>query len=151
MGMSRQVAVLAALLTLVAGACGAESEDDPTPDDGASAPTSTGPQVSVESVTVQQSGGIAGIDQTWHVTGSTPGAEQVFAAAQDEALRDAAASKSTQICCDFFVYDIVIRFSDGDTLRLATSDAVEPDPAVKALLNAVLAMHRSTPDGGNTD
>lgn len=99
---------------------------------------------------MQQSGGIAGIDHTWQVTGDTDGAEQVFAAAADPALREAAAREVSPICCDFFVYDIVIRYDDGDTVRLVTSDAVKQDPAVKALMQAILATHPATAGGGRT-
>lgn len=88
---------------------------------------------------MQQSGGIAGVERTWRVTSDTRGADRVFAAAQDDALHAAAARTSTPICCDFFVYNILIRYSDGETLQIVTSDGEEPDPAVGALMDAVLA------------
>lgn len=145
--MRRRLVVLAAaVLALVAGGCGSESVDDATPGAPGSGSPSTAPQTSVESVSLQQSGGIAGVHRTWRVTSSTPGAKQVFAAAQAESLQDAAAREPTPICCDFFVYNIVIHYSDGDTLQVATSDGEKPDPAVKALMSAILATNPAPPD-----
>lgn len=106
--------------------------------------------VQVESVRMQQSGGLAGVERTWRVGSGTPGSERVFAAAQQEAI-GGAAGVVTPECCDMFVYTIWIRYSDGQTIRLDTSDATETDPAVTELMNAIFATEPSPApelDGG---
>ncbi len=139
MVMRRLLAVLGALLMLTAGGCGPGSGNDAGPEGPGSTATSPPSRVQPESVTMQQSGGIAGVERTWRVTNDTRGADRVFAAAQDDALQAAAARTSTPICCDFFVYNILIRYSDGETLQIVTSDGADRHPAVDALLDAVLA------------
>jgi hypothetical protein len=141
MSMGRQLAVAVILLALGTGGCGADRTSWPeSPSDGSSVAT-------VESVTVRQSGGIAGIDQTWRVSADTPGVARVLAAAGDEALRAAATgTPATDLCCDLFQYDITIRYSDGLTVRLRTTDVAEADPAVRRLLDAVIGTVADSPD-----
>lgn len=146
MVMRRQLAALGALLALAALGCGAEAGDDARPGDPRSTATATSTSLQPESVTVRQGGGIAGVDRSWRVTSDTPGADRVFAAAQDGALQAAAGRTSSPICCDFFVYSILVRYSDGQTLQIVTSDGVERPPAVEALLDAVLATDPAAQD-----
>lgn len=104
--------------------------------------TSTAADKTVDSVTVQQSGGLAGVRRTWQVKPGASNAARVFDAASADGVAAAAAASTvaTVPCCDFFVYDITVRYSDGRSLRVRTSDAQRhQDPAVTRLLNAVLA------------
>ncbi len=97
-----------------------------------------------------QLGGISGARRRWRVSHSTLNAARVFAAAEDEALSnvvEAAAKESSPACCDFLVYDITIRYADGESLRLRSSDSQQSiDPAVTRLVNAVLATQPLKPD-----
>jgi len=142
--MTSRAAVAAVVAALVLGisGCGGETTEDVTaPEPGETG--STAIERAVDSVTVHQSGGLAGVRRTWQVNAGASNAERVFDAAGANGMTAAATDASvapTVPCCDFFVYDITIRYSDGRALRVRTSDAERrPDPAVTRLLNAVLA------------
>ena len=145
-GMTRRMATVTVLLALAVGGCGADGADGPASDRpaGSSAPTPS--DVSVETVTVQQRGGIAGVERTWRVTSETPGSQRVFAAASDEAVRESGGDRAEEICCDVFTYTVSVSYSDGQTVRFSTTDGEQVDPAVQALLDAVLATDPAHPD-----
>ena len=138
--------MLSLLSALVAGGCGADSGSAPASDRSPESSAATPSDVTVESVTVRQSGGIAGVDQTWRVTSETPGSQRVFAAARNEAVLDSHGSKAPEVCCDFFLYHISIQYSDGRAVQLSATDGAPVDPAVQALLDAVLATDPAHPD-----
>ncbi len=139
--LARPLALLLTLLALATGGCGSQTTGDDSPQAGPSSTTT--PSTGVTSVTVQQSGGIAGSERTWRVREGTRGAHDVFAAAENGRLRDVVV-KPSEVCCDFFSYDITITYSDGDTVRLRAVDGTRNDPAVASLLEAVL---RTAPAG----
>lgn len=133
-------AVVAALVLGISGCGGETTEDGNAPEPGETG--STAIERAVDSVTVQQSGGLAGVRRTWQVKPGASNAARVFDAASADGVAAAAAASTvaTVPCCDFFVYDITVRYSDGRSLRVRTSDAQRhQDPAVTRLLNAVLA------------
>ena len=147
-GMRRRLTIVSVLLVIAAGGCGWNGGDAPASDRSPESSAATPTGVTVRSVTVHQSGGIAGVDRTWRVTGDTPGSQRVFAAASNEAVVDSDGTTAPEVCCDFFVYSISIRYSDGRTVQLSATDGAPAEPAVQALLDAVLATDPAHPDGG---
>jgi len=144
--MRRRFAALSVLVALAAAGCGTAGDPSSTSDRPSRSSPATPSQVTVESVTVHQSGGIAGVDRTWRVSSDTPGSRRVFAVASEEAVRDSGGDKAAEVCCDFFVYAVSVSYSDGRTVRFSTTDGERADPAVRALLDAVLATDASHPD-----
>jgi hypothetical protein len=132
-------AALVAATALVVGGCGEEARDanpsepsSPTAAGGTGSPDAPG---GVVSVTVRQTGGLAGIDETMTVTGATPGARRVLALATGlpEESADAAAKVP---CCDRITYEVTVRFAGGETADYVTWDG-DTGP-VLALAGSVL-------------
>ena len=127
--------VPAACLMLVTG-CGSdnlETGGSPT----TSASTS---RVGATMVTVQRTGGIAGVHDSWtvrvnkHSDLSPHAATAVLRIASSPAFRAIEPTKPTQVCCDFFTYAVTVSYSDGSHMRLQTDDsATQPAPLAKLL------------------
>ena len=150
-------AALAAVLTavtLILAACG--SGGDPGTSPGGGVPTdrpTDGPApAEVRSVTVTQSGGVAGVLRTWRVGPGTPGSDEVFAAATREALAgtDPGIPREPP-CCDLFAYEVLVRYADGGTARYVTYTRADENlaPGERQLHRLVAAAMRTdipTPD-----
>jgi len=141
--MRRAFATVPVLVALAVSGCGADTGGAPTPD-GSRPSSAPGPsEIAVESVTVYQSGGIAGVERMWRITPDSPGSGPVFAAASEEAVRDAGGHDPTEVCCDFFLYEIEVRYTDGQSVLLSTTGGERATPAVRTLLAAVLRTQPS--------
>ncbi len=119
------LAALAAVTVLVVGGCGDQAPDaTPTEPSTPTAADGTGsqhPSRDVVSVTVHQTGGLAGIDETTTVEAGSPGSGRVLALAGR--LRDAPPPVSKQApCCDRITYRVSIRYADGGTAGYVTWD-----------------------------
>jgi hypothetical protein len=119
------LAALVAATVLVVGGCGEEAPDAaPTAGPTATGAGGTGSQEApgdVVSVSVRQTGGLAGIDETTTVDAVSPGARRVLALAAE--LPEGSADSATKVpCCDRFTYQVTVRFGDGDTTEYVTWD-----------------------------
>jgi len=94
-----------------------------------------------ESITMTRTGGIAGVEDNWRLTPEDEFAEEAFElAAQREALQAEAAALDTEpVCCDFFVYEISVRYTDGEVVRAVVDD----DPQAELLWELVTAVSDS--------
>jgi predicted small secreted protein len=122
-----------------------EPEPSPSPEPE----PSTEPATEVRSVTVTQSGGIAGGRQTWQVGPSDPGHRAVFDAAEPQALEGAKGSTGKPPCCDLFQYHVTVRYSDGTVESFRVYDGAAADPALTHLVSAVVAT-QPQPSSGPT-
>jgi hypothetical protein len=127
--------VVPAACLLFVTACGSENTDS-----GGSPTTSTSNgHVEATMVTVQRTGGIAGVHDTWTVRVDKPGdlsphaAGAVLRIASSPAFQGVEPTKPTQVCCDFFTYAVTVSYSDGSHIRLQTDDS-SPQPAPLAKL-----------------
>jgi hypothetical protein len=140
--MRRLIATLAAVTALTVAGCGTDNAQSSGGDtDSNSSSDSAGSSdaaAAVESVSMTQSGGIAGSRETWTVGPSDRGHAAVFDAASQQVLAGAEGAKGTPPCCDLFQYDLVIRYSDGSTASYRTYDGGTSDPALDHLVSAVL-------------
>src|SRR5690606_25249121 len=124
--MRRLIAILGTIAAL-SGLAGCGSEDagrtgtqpgtqtGAEPDgDGQGGPAASEP--AVESVTLTRAGGVAGVQEAWKIGPTDPGLRRVFEAASREALDEVEAGDGhagKPPCCDFFQYDLVVRYEDG--------------------------------------
>jgi hypothetical protein len=135
--LTPKVALLVApACLLLVTACGSENTDSgglPT------TPASTG-QVEATVVTVHRTGGIAGVDDSWTVRANSPGdlsppaAAAVLRIASSPAFQAVEPTKPTQVCCDFFTYDVTVSYSDGSHIRLQTDDSSSQPAPLSELL-----------------
>jgi hypothetical protein len=94
-----------------------------------------------------RSGGIAGVRDSWRLAPGDEFSEQAFEVAARRSQLEAEVAELDQepICCDFFVYDVTVRYADGDTLR-ATLDEDPEATAWWELVHAVEDSSRAEPD-----
>ncbi len=147
------VALPLAALLAVTSACGstrtAPTTDEEPPSTAGSAGGSAerpaagrGPAIAT-SVTVAQSGGLAGIETRLRVDRDTPGAERVLRLAAT--VDDPPDPEQAQIpCCDMTLYRIAIVLADGTVQRVATFDGDSSD--AYALVQAVWTLEESGAD-----
>jgi hypothetical protein len=139
--MRRLIAILATTTALAVAGCGTDDAEstggDSDQNPSSDADTSSQP-APVESVAMTQTGGIAGVHETWRIDGSDRGHAAVFEAASQSALGDAEGAKGKPPCCDLFQYNLVIRYTDGTTASYRVYDGGTSDPALDHLVSAVL-------------
>jgi hypothetical protein len=158
--MRRLIATLSVAAALVLVGCGSEDADPASDDTGSGETgggqddadagdneTDTGP--AVESVTMTRTGGIAGVHETWKIGPSDAGHGRVFEAASPEALDDVGSGSGPPgkpPCCDFFQYNLIVRYDDGTNETFRMWDGGRPDPALDRLVDAVLKTEPAHPD-----
>lgn len=140
--MRRLIAILATVTALAVAGCGTDDAQstggDTDQDSSSDSTTSSGPASDVESVAMIQTGGIAGVHESWRIDGSDQGHAEVFEAASQTALGEAEGAKGKPPCCDLFQYSLVIRYTDGSTASYTVYDGGTSDPALDRLVSAVL-------------
>jgi len=145
--MRRLIATLSVTAALVLSGCGSEDADNPATDEAGQNQTDetgdtgdTEAEPAVESVTMTRTGGIAGVHETWKVGPSDAGHGVVFEAASPEALADVDSGTGVgkPPCCDFFQYNLIVRYDDGSNETFRMWDGGSADPALDRLVEAVL-------------
>jgi hypothetical protein len=150
--------VAVALLVALGGCAEEDSSGSPNGGGGATSPTPaaetssksepTQPPASqpVTRVEYSRSGGIVGGEQATNTfvrgqqppPGFTPAEQrEVFRAAAAPALRELPAEKLPKdLCCDLFVYQVTVTWSDGESRTFMAADGVDVAPALDTLLHA---------------
>jgi hypothetical protein len=139
--MRRLIAILATVTALAVAGCGtddAQSTGGQADQNSSSDSISSEPAADVESVAMTQTGGIAGVRESWRIDGSDRGHTAVFEAASQTAIGDAEGAKGKPPCCDLFQYNLVIRYTDGTTASYRVYDGGTSDPVLDHLVSAVL-------------
>jgi hypothetical protein len=135
--MRRLITAFVAAATLALTGCGSD-DADPSSSDKTNPTESPESGPAVQSVSMTQSGGIAGIHQTWEVGPSDAGHDAVFEAASTEALEGVEGATGEPPCCDFFQFDVTVQYADGSTESLRMYESSAADPALGDLVDAVL-------------
>ena len=149
----RLPATFALLAALVAGGCGS----DPASPGDASEPSATtrvppeateeasedpADATTVTSISMRRTGGVAGVHDQWRLKPGDEFSDQAFelASRRSELEAEAAALKDEPVCCDFFVYDLTVRYADGSSLRAV----LDEDPQAELLWDLVTAVSDSS-------
>jgi hypothetical protein len=125
------------------------SDSGETGETGETGQTENDAEPAVESVTMTRTGGYAGVHETWKVGPSDAGHGRVFEAASPEALADVGTDSGPAgkpPCCDFFQYDLIVRYDDGSNATFRMWDGGDADPALDDLVDAVLDTKPEHPD-----
>lgn len=145
-GMRRLIAILSVTAALVLAGCGSADPDPASDEPGREDPGENENGPAVESVTMSRTGGIAGVHDAWKVGPSDTGHGAVFEAASPEALDEVDAVTGKPPCCDFFQYDLIVRYDDGSNATFRMWDGGAADPALDRLVDAVLDTKPAHPD-----
>lgn len=146
------LAARAALAAALLAGCGADTTtttpQEPPSSPGPSSPTQPPADQVAQAVTVTQSGGIAGVLETYRVTADDPLAERVLPLTDDPSLFADLSATATAPCCDFFSYTVVVDYAEGPDYRFVTWDGADVPPEVDQLVSAVTDVARQ-PDGAS--
>ncbi|MGI8614257.1 MAG: hypothetical protein ACR2KL_10020 [Nocardioidaceae bacterium] len=142
----KQLLAAVALAVLGVAACGSTSTTQPAVASPKAPQSSAAPEA--RSVTVVQTGGLAGSHSTWRVTAGTRHSARVFTAANKATLQPLAAHEPvTAPCCDRFSYTVVVRYADGSRLSVSTFEGdSKGDGTLNRLLAAVFDATVERPD-----
>jgi hypothetical protein len=96
---------------------------------------------------MRRTGGVRGVHDEWRLAPGDDFSDRAFELASRRSGLEAEAAelKVEPRCCDFFAYDLRVRYADGSSLR-AVLDEKSQDTLLWELVTAVSDSSREQPD-----